>query len=511
MGRFSLGHTSLHVSHMGMTAEQVALKPPVPPFRPYLPMRKAFLPLILLMAGCSFSPVVPAVDAPENLLPGSYSASTSDSDALPATNWWQAFGDPTLNALVDSALASNRDLRVAAGRLLEVQSQYRIARAAQLPAVVLGGDASRSDNPSNTGFSRNIGASVPNFPDRFTNESYTVSGTMAYELDLWGRVRADKRAALNTFFAAEADLAGVRLGIISQTISTYLELRALEAQLGLARENVSLLEERVELTEDRYERGLVATFELYAVRQEFGSTRTTVPLLEAALVEAQGRLALLLGTSASLDLTPESDLKLLLDSIPAGLPASLLAARPDVAGALFRVEAARQGVGSAKARLLPTLSLTATGGLQSAELSELLDLSQNFSNLVASLTAPLFQGGALRAGVDGAEARLDQAVAGYEQALLNAFREVQATLVGFEKQRERLDFLDEEYDFASESLLSTRARYRQGIGDYVALLDAERNLVRVKTARVTARRDLATARLAVHRALGGSWTQSDAS
>lgn len=475
-------------------------------------MRFSLVPLILLMAGCSFSPAVPTVDNPDALLPDAYSAQTAESEAPLRTDWWQAFGDPTLNALVDSALAGNRDLRVAAGRLLEVQSQYRIARAAQLPAVIAGADASRSDNPSNTGFSRNIGESVPNFPDRFTNESYTVSGTMAYELDLWGRVRSEKRAALNAFFAAEADLEGVRLGIISQTIATYLELRALEGQLQLARENVSLLEERVELTEDRYGRGLVASFELYAVRQEFGATRTTVPLLEAALVEARGRLALLLGsTPAELQLSTGSEVSLLLDNIPAGIPASLLAARPDVAGALFRVEAAQQGIGSAKARLLPTISLTATGGLQSAELSELLDLSQNFSNLIASLTAPLFQGGALRAGVDGAEARLEQAVASYEQALLNAFREVQATLVGFEKQRERLAFLDEEYDFAEASLLSTRARYRQGIGDYVALLDAERNLVRVKTARVNARRDLATARLAVHRALGGTWTQSDAS
>lgn len=474
------------------------------------------LTLILLMAGCSFSPAVQSVDSPETLLPDAYSdsaaASAAASEVPPSTAWWHSFGDPTLNVLVDSALASNRDLRVAAGRLLEVQSQYRIARGAQLPSVVVGADASRSDNPSNTGFSRNIGESVPNFPDRFTNDSYTVSGTMAYELDLWGRIRSEKRAALNTFFAAEADLDGVRLGVISQTISTYLELRALEGQLQLARENVSLLEERVELTADRYARGLVATFELYAVRQEFGSTRTTVPLLEAALVEARGRLALLMGaTAGELSLGSETEVHLLLDNIPAGIPASLLAARPDVAGALYRVEAARQGVGSAKARLLPTLSLTATGGLQSAELSELLDLSQNFSNLVASLTAPLFQGGALRAGVDGAEARLEQAVAGYEQALLNAFREVQATLVGFDKQRERLAFLDEEYDFAQASLVSTRARYRQGIGDYVALLDSERNLVRVKTARVTARLDLATARLAVHRALGGSWTQSDAS
>ncbi|MFT7550657.1 MAG: multidrug efflux system outer membrane protein, partial [Rhodothermales bacterium] len=426
----------------------------------------------------------------------------------PMTAWWEQFGDPVLNTVVDSALAQNRDLRIAAARVVEVQQQYRIARAALLPTAGVGGEVSRTDSPSNTGFSRNIGASVPGFPSRFVNENYSISGTLSYELDLWGRVRGEKNASLSTFLATESELHGVRIGVVAQTIATYLELRATQEQLNLARENVDLLSERVDLTQDRYERGISASFELYAIRQEFQNTRTTVPLLEASLADAEGRLAVLLGTfSAEIRplLAGNSGQEVILGDIPSGLPADLLENRPDIAAAIHRVRASSQSVGAARARLLPTVSLTAVGGVQSAELSELLDLGQTFSNLVGSLTAPLFRGGALRAGVEGSEARLTQAVAQFEQTLLNAFREVEVTLISFSKQKQRLAFLNEEQRFAEASLQTASNRYLRGIGDYVSLLDAHRNHIRVQTSLVLARRDVANARLAVHRALGGAW------
>jgi multidrug efflux system outer membrane protein len=165
-------------------------------------------------------------------------------------------------------------------------------------------------------------------------------------------------------------------------------------------------------------------------------------------------------------------------------------------------------VGAAKASLLPTLSLTVTGGLQSAELTELLSTNQYFTNFATSLFAPLFQGGALRANVRVSRAQLEQAIASYEKTLRTAFKEVSVTLTSYEKQRERYAFLEDELAYAEASALAQEERYRSGVGDYLAYVDARRNLIRVQTSLAGAERSVADARLAVHRALGGAWVDN---
>ncbi|MBO6575949.1 MAG: efflux transporter outer membrane subunit [Rhodothermales bacterium] len=471
-------------------------------------MKRLLLPLLVL-AGCSMTPELTR-PAAEVTLPESYTDAPAVDRETHHGDWWTAYNDPVLNTVVDSALAGNRNLAAAAARVSEMQAQFRIARGQQLPAVIGGADYARTETPSNTGFARNIGGGIPDFPDRFTNETYTITGTLAWEVDFWGRVRSEKDAALASFMATEEDLRAARMGVISEAVATYLEVRTTARTLELARRNVGLLEERVELTQDRFERGIAPSFELYAIRQEFENTRSSIPLLETSLADAEGRLGVVIGGfsgEARSILAMGSATPADAGDIAAGIPAEILGQRPDVAAAILRVEAARQGVGAARARLLPSLSLTATGGLQAAELSELLDVSQNFSNLVASLTAPLFQGGALRAGVHASRARLEQAVAAYEQTLLTAFKEVEVTLIAHANQRERLAFFGDEARVAAASLQTAESRFRRGVGTYISLLDAQRNMIRVETSLAGAHRDVALARLAVHRALGGSWAE----
>jgi outer membrane protein TolC len=180
--------------------------------------------------------------------------------------------------------------------------------------------------------------------------------------------------------------------------------------------------------------------------------------------------------------------------------------RPDVQAAASRLEATRQQIGAARARLLPSLSLTADGGTQSSDLASLVDIDQRFANFAASLTAPLFQGGARRAEVDAARARYRQQVATYEQTLLVAFREVQAALVAYQEQQRSYRRVLQQEEAARASLENQRRRYERGIGDYLALVDAEQNLVQVLQRRATAKRAVMTARLTLYRALGGGWT-----
>lgn len=466
--------------------------------------------LILTLAGCSFTPAIEATRT-EAALPDAYVGTASDRSADPV-DWWREFGDPLLNAVVDTALANNLDLALAVARVEEARQNHRIARAALLPSNGVSGGFQKSSAPSNTGFSEDL-ATTPGFPDRFENDVYSVSGSMSYEVDLWGRVRATRNSAMDSYRASIEDVRAARIGIVSETITTYMLIRSLEEQLALAHANVALLQKRVQATEDRYGRGLVSSFERYQVRQEFESARTGIPMLEASLADGQKRLAILLGVLPSgaraLLGDPGAIPAVVETPIPAGLPSDLLTARPDVSAAALRVDAAAAAVGSARAQRLPTVSLTGARGQQSPELADLLNPGQSFSNLVASVTAPLFQGGALKANARAASARLDQAVLSYEKTLLTAFSEVGATLVVFEKHLERLAFLEEEQRYAQRSLEAAEDRYRRGIGDYIALLDAQRNLTRVQTAWVTARQDLANARIAVYRALGGNWIETD--
>lgn len=468
--------------------------------------------LITGLSACSFSPRLQETQAVAGL-PASFDQDPEEgatSETLPAQlNWWTSFNDPTLNALVDSSLARNLDLRMATARVREVQNQYRIARSPLFPSIQAGADGTRSSTPANTGSFGSIGNNIPGFPDRFENVIYSASLGLSYELDFWGRNRNTAGAALNEFYAAQADRQTAQIGVVSETIATYFEISALEKQVAYAQEIVDLLLERTELSEDRYQRGLITSFELYTIRQAYETERANLPLLESALYEAKGRLAIILGSYVEMTdtwLGADRQAELTLASIPAGLPSTLLKARPDVYAAEKRMEAAARRIGVAQAARFPSFSLTATGGTQSSDLSKIANLStQNFSNLIGSIAAPIFQGGRLKADVEVARAQYDQISANYEKTVLTSIKEVNAALLLFEKEKDRYAFLVNASANAESSEQNQENRYTRGIGDYLAYIDARVNRLRTTNALEASRQSLANAQLALHRALGGGW------
>ena len=492
-----------------------------------------------LLTGCSMTPSMPEPEA-EAQLPDAFTRTEAPSDTLlPAaardtartspTRWWTAFDDSTLTTLVDSALVGNLDLATARARLEELQARFQIARAPLFPSATLNGSASRQAQPANIGISSAFagggsgdgsGGESPgdggsgggaSFGDRFAFTTYSASLALSYELDFWGRIRSQRKAALSEFFASAADLQNTRIAIVSQTVSTYFEYVTLRTQAELAAENVALLKDRLDLTEERYNRGVATSFELYSVRQQYEQARADQPPLEADRYDARTRLAVLTGryageeTALLADTAPDT---VSLGPVPAGLPSDLLMQRPDVMAAAARLEATRQRIGVARAQMLPSLSLTAEGGVQSASLGELLDYEQRFTNFIASLAAPLFQGGALWAEVDASKARYRQQLATYEQTLLTAFQEVKSALAADHQQRRSYERVLDQVAAAEASAQTQRDRYERGIGTYLTLLDAEQNLVQARRRAATARQALVQARLALYRALGGPWTEA---
>mgnify|MGYP002762124960 FL=1 len=437
-------------------------------------------------------------------------AAAADTTAYDATRWWAAYEDSSLTALVDTALAANLNLEEAQGRVEELAAQFRIARAPLFPSVTANGQGNYQNQPANTGIGGAIGGGQG--PDRFEFTDYQATLGLSYELDFWGRVRSQRTAALSQYFATAADLQTARLSVISQTISTYAQIASLRRQVRLGERTVGLLEERVAVTEDRYARGLVPSFQLYTVRQSLQAAQADQPDLERRLYEAQSRFATLLGRFAGEQraLLPDSmTVPLAPEPVPAGLPADLLMQRPDVRGAALRLEAARQEIGVARAEMLPSLSLTGQGGTQSSELADLVDPGQVFASFAAQLTAPLFQGGRLRATLNAAEARYKQQAARYEQTVLTAFQEVKASLVAYEKQRRRYREVERQVDTARDAFQAQRDRYERGVGDALALIDAERTLVQAQTRLAGVGLAVVNARLALHRALGGPWTDAE--
>jgi len=489
-----------------------------------------------LLAGCSMTPSMETPEAEANL-PERYEAE-SDSPLLPAsaadtsvavpTEWWTRLGDPVLETLVDSALVGNLDLRSARARLDELQARFRIARAPLFPSATATGTVNQQTQPLNTGLGAvfgqqgggqqgggqtgGSGSQTGGPPDRVSFTTYSASLGLSYEVDFWGRIRSQRKAALSQFFATAADLQNTRIAVISQTISAYAQYASLLQQEALTADAIALLEDRLAVTEDRYGRGIASSFELYSVRQQLEQARANQPPLRAERYDAQTRLAVLTGRPAgeeqALLAAPSRD-RLALDPVPAGLPSDLIARRPDVMAASARLEAARQQIGVARAEMLPRLSLTAEGGLQSASLDNLLDIDQRFSSLIANLSAPLFQGGALWARVDVTQAQYRQQLAVYEKTLLTAFQEVKSALVADRQQQIAYERVQNQLDAARASFQTQQNRYQRGIGDYLALLDAEQNLLTVQQRAATARQQRIAARLTLYRALGGPWTQQD--
>ena len=472
----------------------------------------------LLLAACSFAPP-PSLPEPAAELPDSF-AEGREAGRHDARDWWAAFQDPILNTVVDSVLAANFDLAEAVARVQQARAQAGIARAGLFPTLQASATASDQDNPSNAGFGQQFrelagGEDSPipggfEFPDRLGITTYSLGVDFAYELDFWGRARNDSRSAAMQYLASESDYHAARIGVLSETITTYFEIVDLRRRGALARETVGVLLERVELTETRYDRGLVTSFELYQVRQELRNTQAALPQLESQLVNAEGRLAVLLGGFRSKleAILPDSLAPMPPgDPVAAGVPADLLLQRPDVRAAGERLEAARFSIGARRAELLPSLSFSGTIGLQSADVDGLFNVDQWFRNLIGNLTAPIFQGGRIRNNIALAHANFSQAAAAYGRTVVTAVHEVEAALAALDNEGRRHEFLQSQREEAVASVALQSQRYSSGVGGYTDYLDALRALLNVDSTLAGARRDLALARLSVHRALGGEWTE----
>jgi NodT family efflux transporter outer membrane factor (OMF) lipoprotein len=408
-------------------------------------------------------------------------------------DWWSAFGDPILPGLVDRALANNPDLGAAAARVEEARASERLARASLAPQVNVGLPAAdaRTLNP---------------FGIPTTNVAAQPSATVSYDLDLFGRLRQASAAARAQLLASEGARDTVRLGIASSVASGYITLRALDARLQVARDTLASRAEALRIARRRAETGYTSNLELHQAEGEYRATEQLVPQAELAISRQENALSLLLGDNPGPIARGLPLEALAAPAIPDGLPADLLRRRPDLFQAEQTLVATDRTLDSARAALLPNVSLTGSAGLI---LTTALSNPVGVFSLGGSILSPIFDGGRLHAQEDVATARRDQAAFAYRKAALTAFREVDDSLAGVQRSSEQATAIAAQRAALAAALHNAANRYKAGYSSYLDQLDTQRGLLTAELALVQVRADRLTAYVTLYQAFGGGWTEAD--
>ncbi|MDA8451918.1 efflux transporter outer membrane subunit [Acidovorax sp. NCPPB 3859] len=469
-------------------------------FSPWVSLsRLAPLAAALVLAGCMSTPAVPehagvAVPAAFSEAAGSASWTTAPpAEAQPRGTWWLGFRDPVLDDLVQRAGSGNTSVQEAAARLAEARALLRSADASRAPQLGASAGVARQ-----AGANTATGGPVP-------ATLATAGLNVSYELDLFGRLSQASDAARLDARSRAALLQSARLMAQADTAQAYLQLRSVQAEQALVQEGLAAYRDTLRLTERRYQAGDVAELDVARVQAEVAATESDALALERQQAVLTHALALLVGEVATGFTVPPAAGEAALPVIPAGVPGTVLARRPDVSAAQAAVLAAQARVGVAQAAWFPAVTLTGNGGYASPELGDLFKWSARSWGIGALLSLPLFDGGQRQAQEDGARARLEGALAAHRGQVLTAFREVEDQLSALRLLAGQAEAQGRAVQSAARATQLSDSRYRNGMVSQLELLDARRSELRNRRQALQVRTAQYTATVGLIRALGGGW------
>ncbi|WP_428410437.1 efflux transporter outer membrane subunit [Hyphococcus sp.] len=435
----------------------------------------------LSLAACATAspPVGELAPAPATYNYAGALAETEKTDAL----WWETFNDPALDTLVNEALSANQDIAAGLAALRSARASVRIANASLFPQLSAGASAS-SDTEG----------------DGLDDVSASARGSASYQLDLFGQNAADRRAARASYDAQAFDQRALELTIASEVAFTYFSVLAARERLEVAQSNLEISERIFNIVKVRYDAGDVSRFDLSSQEASLANARARLPQIEQQLVSLETALSVLLGRTPQGYTAPEGDiLALTPPAINPGMPSELLLRRPDLLSAEAQLRAADANVAAAQRAFFPSVDLSAgvnaglTGG------------TSVIGSLAASLAAPIFTGGRLEGQLSAAEARVDQQIARYRQATLNALRDVDVSLSALATAEQREDLLIVARDASQQSLSLAEIRYRSGADDLTSLLNAQSSYFNASDSLVQGRLDRLSAAVDLYAAIGGGW------
>jgi outer membrane protein, multidrug efflux system len=470
-------------------------------------MRWALLPFLSLAFGVSGCRVGPNYRPPAAPLAPSFTgaetaAPATEQQAIAYSDWWKVFHDPELNTLEPQADTANRDIKIAIAHVDESIALSGSARSFLFPQISAQPQISRTREAQNRPNNGNTSGHAATYND------LQLPLVLNYEIDVWGRVRRTIEAARATEQASEADLRVVRLSTEAMVAINYYELRETDQELGVIEDTIRDLQQSLELTQSRFQHGLSSELEVEQAKTLLDETEASEQSLETQREQLQHALAVLLGRTPESLTLPAQPGNAEPPIIPVGLPSDLLQRRPDIAEADRNVAAATARIGIAKAAYFPQLSLTGVAGYESTNPTSLVNWQNTMASLGASVVAPIFTGGRLKAGVDQAQATFRESLAQYEKTVLVSYQEVedQLSALHYLSTQSRLQALAVQDASRAEQIATDR--YKRGLVSYLDVVTAQQNvLFNERTATQIAGQRL-VASVVLIKALGGGWEQT---
>lgn len=421
-----------------------------------------------------------------------------NSDETPSASWWAVFNDPVLDELIAAASRQNLGMQEAGERILEARARLAVARGGLFPQT-----QEAFGTFTHTQMSRTIAKpiKVPFYDD------WATGLNASWELDFWGRFRRGVEAAEADMQAAVEDYRDVLVLLQAEVAAAYLQIRVVQERIALARRNVQLQENTLALAELRFREGKTTKLDVTQAQENLAATRALVPQLDVALRESQNALCVLLGVPPY-DLQSELGFRPIPAAPPqaaVGIPAQLLARRPDVRRAERLVAAQSARIGIAEADLYPRIAITGTIGYESTNLSSLFQGTSLIGSVGPGFRWNILNYGRIRSNVRAEEARLRQLVLKYQEVVLKADQEVENAINRFLRAQERVRFLEDGVAAANESVALAESQYQVGKVDFQRLLDSQRALVQFQDQLTAARGEVVVSLVAIYKALGGGW------
>jgi outer membrane protein, multidrug efflux system len=455
-----------------------------------------------LLGGCAIGP---NYKRPEVAEPPTFRGqATAEAASFADAPWWETFQDPALQGLIQEALRNNYDVAIAAARVQEARAGLKVARSELFPSLDYGASAGRARLPLG-------GLNLPDGTDHTTQDVFSATMSMSWELDIWGRVRRSNEAARATLFATAEARRGVWLTLVSDLAQAYFQLLALDVQLQIAQDSTQAYQNTYDLFQDRFNLGVASKLETSRALGALGNAQATIPQLQSSIIARENQISILLGKAPGpIARGRPMYAQSVAPTVPAGLPSALLERRPDLRRAEQQLVAANARIGMAKAEFFPKLSLTALFGAASPELSALTGGGATVWAVAGMISGPLFNHGRTTGQYRASIAQWEQARLQYEQAVLGALREVSDALTALDKLNEAETGQTTAVTGLEDAVVHATGRYRQGLASYYEVLEAQQQLYPAQNTLAQIRANRLVAYVQLYKALGGGWNLSDA-
>lgn len=458
--------------------------------------------MTLALSGCSLIPDYQRPDLPVQAQWPEGAAYEQGAPANASTTelgWREFFVDPTLQRLIGISLENNRDLRQAALNVEAYRAQYRISRSDLFPSIGIDGSGQRQRLPADLS---------PSGEADISSQYGVTLGVSAYELDFFGRLRSLEASALARYLATEEAQRSVQIGLVSEVAMAYLTWRTDQGLLELTRGTLYSYGKSLSLVQAAHDVGTASALDVRQARSLVEQARVQFARYSRLVAQDANLLRLLLGTDLPADLSDGFGFNNVFAELPVGMPADLLLRRPDIRAAEYRLQAANANIGAARAAFFPSIRLTAAAGTLSGELDGLFEGGSGTWSFIPQINIPIFTAGRLKANLDYAEVQKDINIAQYEQSIQTAFREVADGLAARGTFEEQLQAQADLTKTTQEYLELAQQRYQEGVDNYLAVLDAQRELFSAQQQLLGDQLLQLHSEVQLFKALGGGWTES---